>query len=759
MGLFSSEKRTTVGTSVNRVIKDAALPDAARSGLTTALFSGDDIAGSVMEALIGSVGVRAERMYEYGRTLYTHGLPSGQFHSAVDGLAEVTAVLTALEGASAFVEYSHYRSPNLLHIGWLNLLAYYGYDPLTNELVARSTVEGHKVYLDNMTVVVPASKLAEYQAGALELWGPPVTAGYTPTRKFQDGTGKLRAHTAVVADSLATVPYIKVDCIWDKGPPLAINAPLYNQALQLEYSSFNIPVSGYDTKADYYHVKYTIGGNPKYWMYKGGSGTYPTLDAVFNRPPAINGTFFPFAYFRYNYLSQVANKTTDEYKTSKKLLKYLSMDYDQVADAINASPSITDVMQAMLVMAVPANTSDELERRYLFKFFDNLFYSSSNQLASPTWSAIASIQTGIPDLAKNTLVIQDKRFKMGLSNDGVYKQFIVANIGNIGSHTSSVEEILVDEEYSFGFIEGGTATRQIPIKVHVYKKQVSSTLCEEIRVVNLKMVYYVFDTYTVTADETDDTLLIPIDRSITSEYSTTDREIIYSRSLHYVFNSVQTITLEWYQQSWFSSLMTVVAVVVAIVRLGSATGPAAALMSAIAAGSSALITAAALALLQQLLIGMLIGYVLKLVAKAVGGDIAILLAVAAMAYGGYKAFSAGSISGAPWARELLEVSSGLSKAVSSNLSDMTKDLLAEYQSFNLFKDEQTKQLEAANKLLENDNRLNPFVIFGESPNDYYNRTVHSGNIGIAGISAISSYVDNALTLPKLEQSIGESTYG
>jgi hypothetical protein len=92
------------------------------------------------------------------------------------------------------------------------------------------------------------------------------------------------------------------------------------------------------------------------------------------------------------------------------------------------------------------------------------------------------------------------------------------------------------------------------------------------------------------------------------------------------------------------------------------------------------------------------------------------------------------------------------------MKDDMSNLLAEYESFNLMKDEAEKQLEAANKLLEHNNRLDPFTIFGESPDAFYNRTVHSGNTGMAGISAISSYVDIALTLPTLSSTIGESKY-
>ena len=42
----------------------------------------------------------------------------------------------------------------------------------------------------------------------------------------------------------------------------------------------------------------------------------------------------------------------------------------------------------------------------------------------------------------------------------------------------------------------------------------------------------------------------------------------------------------------------------------------------------------------------------------------------------------------------------------------------------------------------------------QSPTDYFNRTVHSGNIGVVAIDAVSSFVESSLTLPKLNDSLG-----
>ena len=81
------------------------------------------------------------------------------------------------------------------------------------------------------------------------------------------------------------------------------------------------------------------------------------------------------------------------------------------------------------------------------------------------------------------------------------------------------------------------------------------------------------------------------------------------------------------------------------------------------------------------------------------------------------------------------------------------DLMAESKEFDLLSKEKIKLLDTANDLLDNRSMLSPFVIFGEKPDDFYNRTVHSGNIGVVGVDIIHSFVDMSLALPKLHDSI------
>jgi hypothetical protein len=730
MGIFSSKYVTQVGTSVSRLIEDAAIPQSAKAGMIRAILNEGNLSDYVMEELVASIGVRAERMYAYAENNYIHGLPSGEVYSSTQGRQQVEAVIEAFESQQVLLDYSRFGPPNTLHIGWMTLVQQYGYNQSTNELSILSAQKGFPVYLDDMQVVVPASQADTFEPGSLDQWGTSASAGYTPERLSSIGfLRNLTGPSPILKSSTATQLQLEVVYVWERP-----------NGIQKEV--ITIVPSGFDDEADYFHAKYTFNNQTKYWMYRYGAGTYPTLDAVFVNGPAVSGEYFPFAYFRYNKQSVISNKTTQTYLTSKKMVKFLGIDYDSMAEAIDENPDIADVEQAMMVMAVPAVSTNPIEARYLFEYFDTLHAVMGGTVSSGLTN-ISRLLSG-DSQTKNTILIQDSQFKMTLNNDGIHKRIVAGSIGAVGTHNNSYESsgfetVFVDPE------TGNSSITTTPIKTHAYRRQIAVGLYEEISVSNLKMTYFVFENYTTVGDENDDILLIPIDRSISKNYSIGDREILYSRSLHFVFNSRVVTKVKWYQTGVFSTLLFIVAVVITIYNPPAG-------LAAMQLTGAALVAAAVVI---TLVIGEIVKTAFKLFVKAFGADVAQAIAIIALLYGGYRIFQNGGSLQGTWASELLQLSSGLQSAA---LQDKFSDLLEQQDQFNLFVEEQEELLENAQKLLETSNLLVPYTIFGEKPEDFYNRTIHYGNIGTLGITAISSYVDIALTLPTLNDTVGEEIY-
>jgi hypothetical protein len=205
--------------------------------------------------------------------------------------------------------------------------------------------------------------------------------------------------------------------------------------------------------------------------------------------------------------------------------------------------------------------------------------------------------------------------------------------------------------------------------------------------------------------------------------------------------------IKWYQTGIFKALLLIVAIIITIYTYGADGGSAIATALGLS-GTAGLIAT----IVVNLAIGQLITAGFTLFVQKFGTKAATAVAVLAIAYGAYDVVTSGSVLGAPWATTLLQLSTGLQQAV---LRQKYSDLLADADQFNLFAKDRTEELETAQALLETNHLLDPIVIFGEKPEDFYNRTVHFGNIGTLGITAISSYVDIALTLPKLNDTLGE----
>ena len=738
MGIFRSKFVTQVGTSVSRVIKDDTIPQSVKTGSIKSILNDGNLPDYVMEELVNSIGVRAERMYAYAENNYVHGLPSGEIYASTQGRQEVETVIEAViersEGQQVLIEYSRFGPPNTLHIGWMTLVQQYGYNQVTNELAVLSAQKGFPVYLDDMQVVVPASQVDTFEPGSLDQWGTTASAGYTPERLASTGfLSSLTGPSPILKSTTATQMQLLVSYVWKTA---AVLNPIQTE-------SITIVPSGYDDEADYFHAKYTFNNQTKYWMYRYGAGDYPTLDGVFVNGPTVSGEYFPFAYFRYNKQSVILNKTTQAYRTSKKMVKFLGIDYDTMAEAIDGNPDIADVEQAMMVMAVPAVSTNPIEARYLFEYFNTLH----SAMDGGTWSQLTNINSNLSGnpSTKHAIIIQDAQFKMSLTNDGIHKRIVAGSIGNVGTHNNSYESsgfetVFIDPE------TGNSSITTTPIKTHVYRRQIAVGLYEEISVSNLKMTYFVFENYTTVGDENDSILLIPIDRSISKNYSIGDREILYSRSLHFVFNSRVVTKVKWYQTGVFRALLFIVAVVMAIYDGGATLGAYLGL-----SGTAAIVATIVI----QLIVGQVFAVAFKFFVKAFGVEVAQAIAIIALLYGGYRLLQNGGSLQGTWASQLLQLSSGLQSA---SLQDKFSDLLAQQDQFNLFVEEQEELLENTQKLLETSNLLAPYTIFGEKPEDFYNRTIHYGNIGTLGITAISSYVDIALTLPTLNDTVGEEIY-
>ena len=772
-GLFESETVVSVSTSVSRVIDDRLIPNSIKTGTIKGILTGDQLVENIMEDVIASMGAKGERLYRYGKTAYPYGVPTSRVHKSTSADAITKAVLANLVGSPVTPEYVRYGPLNRQHYGWQVLCDTYGYVPHTNELTVLSAAKGAPVYLEDMQVVVPQEKISTLSGTAFAQWGTAANSGYTPLRPYSTGTGY--AHTPIGVDAVATEDYLKVTCIWRTVggiqrevftfPMLVSESP--TDHVQIKYSH-QVEVSrtskwemvGFGQYEEVVTIQYAK--HIKYFTYQIGEGTYPELDALFTTEYDDTGSFFPFAYFRFNRTATSTDPGSTEYKALSKFMKYLNMDYEQINEAINANPEIDKVESALLMLLVPAVSGDPMENRYLFDFFRGLYAQSGAitiPLAAPPPPSFGSstlldlMSRGSESAPRISMIIRDARFSTSLNMSGIFRKIVPGVIGKVGTYTSGETTLvrhhsgtrLSGEFDEYGKEKTSTYTWQTSDPYHFYRKQISSHLYEEIQVYNLRMTYEVWGGHATT------NYMVPIDHAITEQYSLPDREHLYARSLHYVFNSKQETEVEWYQQEWFGIVLIIVAVVWTFFSMGGDGGSG--LAAAIAAGTATLemVLIAVLVMAAEYLV---ITMAAKLFVKLLGPEFAMALAVVAAAYGMYSGHgaAAGSME-SMLAQNLLSVSNSMISEISAGYKKDLELLKKEGEEFNLFAQTKTDELEKIQEELEGSRILSPFTLFGETPDAYFNRTVHAGNIGIQGLNAIENYCSMALRLPELEQTI------
>jgi len=755
VGLFSTKRKTKVGTTVVRSLEDDKVPNSLITGFVIAQQQKQPIYSSVLEEFMDGISLKADRMYTYGAGSYTYGLPSGQFRSPSEGNPAVKTVLAGVHSvaeSAISIQYTYVVPYNMHHVAWMQIIDNHGYIEGSNTLGNLTTSMGTTVWLDDMVVVVPA---ADYDLALLELnegydlktfhkWGRVARAGYSPTRPYTHHFANLgiRAHSAVERSTTATVAHVRVQYVWEVASAWQQHG---STPPTIHTSSFTLSLAAYNDAADYYHVAYNVsGGATKYWLYEDGSGGYTALDLIFNTPQTTNGQFFPFLYFRFNKASPLANTSSVDYIHSKKMAGKIEMNYDEVVAEIESNPGIGDVEQAMQIMAVPATTSNEIELRYLFDFWK----AYSSQVIATDWAP-----------GEHSLVIQDKRFKLTLQNRGVTTHLVAGVTGDVGTYSMVYVPVtwpqLIEHGYRSTLTAGGRPAE------HRYRHQISASIYEEVIVRDMQLMFHIIGNYTTTAGDGYDPngilLTVPLDRSITQFYSLRDREILYSRGLHLVFNSVIIIKIKWYQTGLFKFFVMVIMVAIVIVSMGTMAPAMAMQIAAVnfALGAAAANMAVMVAIAKMMIVTIVIAVAVKFISKHLGPVGSMILGAVLLAAAFYFAPASASLAmpsmGFTSSQVLLQIATSL--LTFDHFERLTKGIAGKMAELSVLQDERDKELEEANALLDQSNYLFPFVIFGEEPDDFYNRTIHSGNIGILAIDQVEAYVDQALKLPTLRTTL------
>lgn len=737
-------KKRYHNVSATRVIEDDMVPDPFKTAIIEAALLDLEVDVTLEDKFINGAFLKFDKFYKYAAEgNYILGLPDTKVVGPYDGNPLVESTIEGELGTAVTMVYAFCGTYNNIHLAYKDLIENYGFNEESNELETLSTEKGFPVYLDNIIPHFEGYYGDGNDTRNNSYWGRNPREGYTPIR-----TGAFS--NTEIADQ------INYDAVYgiDITEGAEVSYIWMDDAKEIHIETFFIDLSTYDKDASYYQAKYiNVGtGEIGYWIYQQGLGTFPALDSVYEltgqAPYMTSGSYFPIVPFR-EFWTDYTDGSFDEtegYISIVGLLKNLDMDYAAIGAAIHENPDIDKVVQANMFMGVPVMSEDQADRAYIFAFFKQL------EQASP------SLSGGDEDSAYKlgfTFEYYDAGFHASITYVRIARRIVAGNIGQVGYYDStySVQEFYTDEvEYR----AGGLRYRQEDRIDFKFRKQISNGLVEEIVVDDAIMRYWVGSlafNAPVNIPSPIEAFLIPIDKNLTSLLDYRQRQRLYYRSLHFVFMSELTVETEWYESSAFKFVLTVAAVALTVLF------PPAALVNAWGQGFIAF----AVAVAQTIAAGVVINLALEALIKEIGVEAGLIVAIVALAVGGYKGFTASSIGQEAWAGNLIAASSGLVNASNAVLGDMYSELQSDIARTLVTQEKLMEELQEKMDLLSNRSGIDPMVfevmvpltVFGETGSQMVNRTAGNPNPGTLCFDLVKNFVSNSLRLPNINDTFGD----
>lgn len=480
-----------------------------------------------------------------------------------------------------------------------------------------------------------------------------------------------------------------------------------------------------------------------FFSYQLGTNTIEYLEEPFETSYSVAGDYLPRIYFRWNHVSEGKDKNTVAYTNGKRLAKKIGIDYDAVIEAVHkidgdrTQADLDQIRSVFLTYALPADATDQIEIKYLYNHFKDWHGVIGGYT---TTKSLENFNTNyrLSDSNEHVLVIEDKRFKITIGMQGIWKRTVTGVFDSVGKYGTLKGEMTVTT-----VVEDFISTVNT-FPWHVYRHQTNETTYEEYHVVGLETKYYVegdhtsASGYTADVEDAKDILYVPINYSLIDQFTLFEQEELMYKSMQIVANSLVVVKVKWYQRGGWNTLFKIAAIVAAFYGFTEGFE----LLSALATVASVSI-AWALELVFAYLIDYLTAVIaIKLFVKAAGEELALLTAIvlAATGYiqgGGFKS---------PFATQMLQYSNSIFTEMTASFMREVSSLMNDYNSFITEAKTEFKEISDELKKFDNPNKNLTAYLLNSTPEEFLNKT-HIGNIGTKVFDVTRNYVDISLRLP------------
>lgn len=731
-----------MGYSVSGAVVSVPLvtevPQETQTAVLIAIYGGEDIAEALLESNLKGIDRKLRRFDKYGADKYLDGKPEGTVVGFAADEPAVTAILeTKHPGKTVTITRAYVGDLVMENFVKYQLQELYGYTNLAgdgealfdlNEPGATGNLIGSVYAVDNDDPSNSANSNLPRSGGRI--------IGYYESYEEIDGVDEVTIYYSELNPDGSTTP----------GQILVAN------------------MATPDTTSTAYEVVYNLGdGVDRYWSY--------ALDTLYEHPELevtttqeILSDYLPILPLRRNGQAIYTGNSTpedldfiDDVLLAKEqniieMLNRLGVSMEELSSNLEENPDIDSIHDAYFMFGVSLYSEEQPELEYLYEFFtDATQYDVINNASE--YSA-AGRELNIVSVKE---IAYDNRIIWGYSE----------KVTVTGSHAAYTATGDVYEREVLSAADSAT-----PYREYTLRKQISPTEYEQITLFNLKgqsrITYHGDKQYLITTDIVDITgvadddvvhHVVPLSMaSVKAIDSLNDRRDLIYRSMGLQIYALTIVKLKWYQSGIFADLVKIFGIALAIFTMGT---------SLLAAASVSMI-AVAVAIIQIAVTQIVIDYAvswIKTNVKGWFGEFIDTIYLIVSLYVGKMDFKA---TFANFAENLMKVVNVVSTAIKDYVSAGVDKLIAEALAWEDEKEAWEKEIEEAEEALGKDrsvldnpaylwNQYEPVFVLGESPQAFYNRAIHQGNIGVLSKDYARNFVGSALTLPSFSASVANLT--
>ena len=208
--------------------------------------------------------------------------------------------------------------------------------------------------------------------------------------------------------------------------------------------------------------------------------------------------------------------------------------------------------------------------------------------------------------------------------------------------------------------------------------------------------------------------------------------------------AAEIVELKWYESAFFKAFIQIVGLAITVMTVGAAQPVVMGIME----------------FAKQVVITIAIAMIARYIIKQIGGILGILVAVVAIAVLAQLGLGI-QFAGLTTAEQLMFAVRAVTFAVNQQTAIRADELQDDMNDFDKTKEEKEQELQEAAEavgyttdIMDDSPRFDPLWIINrnapnwyESPDDFFERTIHTGNPGVIAMDAISEYHTNNLSLP------------